>query len=133
MLGHLILCNDSLICTDKYRFFTSSGRLFPADPGECNQEDVKALSWEDRKTKKFCRLYNHASNEYLTTEIISAATDWMLVNEFEEGACTNKNTQGTLHMDHVKEVNINAWDVLYDDLVDLMLNFTYGELVSNRE
>lgn len=59
----------------------------------------------------------------------------MLANEYEERACTNKNTQGTLHMDHVKEVNVNVddWDILYDDLVDLMLNFTYGELVSITE
>lgn len=36
-------------------------------------------------------------------------------------------------MDHVKEVDVDDWDILYDDLVDLMLNFTYGELVSIRE
>ena len=57
----------------------------------------------------------------------------MLANEYEERACTNKNTQGTLHMDHVKEVDVDDWDILYDELVDLMLNFTYGELVSIRE
>jgi hypothetical protein len=117
--------------TDKFRFFTSSSRVFPAETGECDPEDIKQLSTSDLMTKKFCRLFNHALNEYWTIDAISAATDWMLANEFEQGSCTNKNTQGTLHMEHLKEVNTNKWDDLYDELVDLMSNFTYDELVSN--
>ena len=61
---------------------------------------------------------------------MSAATDWMLDNDFTRGACTNKNTYGTIHMKSVKQVNNNDWENLYNDLVDLLDNFTYDELVS---
>jgi hypothetical protein len=114
---------------DKYRFYTSSSRIFPAEPGECHPDKVKELSTKDLQIKKFCRLFKHTANEWWTTEAISAATDWMIANEFETGSCTNKNTVGTLHMEHLKEVN-DEWEVLYDELVDLLFNFTYGELVS---
>lgn len=90
---------------------------------------MRDLSTNDLRTKKFCRLFKHASNEWYTTEAISAATNWMKLNEFEEGACTNKNTLGTIHMEHLKEVNSNKWDDLYEELSDLMFNFTYDQLV----
>lgn len=91
---------------------------------------MKTLSSSDLQIKKFCRLFKHTANEWWTTEAISAATDWMLANEFETGSCQNKNTLGTLHMEHLREVN-DEWEVLYDDLVDLLFNFTYDELVSS--
>jgi hypothetical protein len=61
---------------------------------------------------------------------MSAATDWMLDNDFTRGACTNKNTYGIIQMKSVEEVNTNDWDNLYDDLVVLLYDFTYDELVS---
>lgn len=114
---------------DKFRFYISSSRVYPAEPGECDSDLMRDLSTNDLRTKKFCRLFKHASNEWYTTEAISAATNWMKLNEFEEGACTNKNTLGTIHMEHLKEVNSNKWDDLYEELSDLMFNFTYDQLV----
>jgi ribosomal protein L11 len=114
---------------EKFRFYISSSRVFPAASGECDPDLVKNLSTEDLRIKKFCRLFKHTLNEYWTVDAISAATDWMLANEFEQGSCTNKNTYGTLHMEHLKEVNQNKFDDLYEELVDLMSNFTYEELV----
>ena len=34
-------------------------------------------------------------------------------------------------MQSVKEVNNNDWENLYNDLADLLYNFTYDELVSH--
>jgi hypothetical protein len=69
----------------------------------------------------------------LTVEAIWAAQDWMEANGFDTGSCSTKSV-GTLHMEHLNEVNnVDDWDVLFQDVTDWLYDFTYDELVSTRQ
>ncbi|KAL7476680.1 hypothetical protein ACHAW6_002524, partial [Cyclotella cf. meneghiniana] len=119
--------------TDKFRFFTSSSRTYPATAGACDPADVELLTSSELEVRSFCRLFKHTADEWWTVQVMNAATDWMLDNGFTTGACKNKNTFGIIHMKSVKEVNNSDWENLYNDLMDLLENFTYNELLDAED
>lgn len=53
-----LLSSAPFVYEDKFRFYTSSSRTFPAQAGACDPDDVKELTPSEREVVKYCRLFN---------------------------------------------------------------------------